>query len=73
MAPHFLHWQQINEAKRRGCKKYDFWGIDEKKWPTLTRFKKSFGGERKEYVGAWDLIFDGKFYTVYKVASLIRK
>lgn len=73
MAPHFLHWEQIIEAKKRRCIKYDFWGIDEEKWPTLTRFKKSFGGEKIEYIGAWDLIFNRKFYTVYKLASLMRK
>jgi len=73
MAPHFLHWQQINEAKKRGYIKYDFWGIDEKKWPTLTRFKKGFGGEKIEYIGARDLIFNGEFYTAYKLASLMRK
>ncbi|MDD5626921.1 MAG: peptidoglycan bridge formation glycyltransferase FemA/FemB family protein [Patescibacteria group bacterium] len=27
MAPHLLQWEQIREAKRFGCREYDFWGI----------------------------------------------
>ena len=42
MAPHLLQWHQILEAKKRRCEEYDFWGIDEKKWPGVTRFKKGF-------------------------------
>lgn len=72
MAPHFLHWEQIKAAKDRSCAEYDFWGIDERKWPTLTRFKKSFGGKEIEYVGAWDLIFRHNFYTFYRLANIIK-
>jgi lipid II:glycine glycyltransferase (peptidoglycan interpeptide bridge formation enzyme) len=49
MAPHLLQWQAILEAKELGLKYYDFWGIDEKKWPGLTRFKKGFGGQEVVY------------------------
>jgi len=27
MAPYLLQWQQINDAKKKGCEKYDFGGI----------------------------------------------
>ena len=27
MAPHLLHWEIMREAKRRGCTKYDLWGV----------------------------------------------
>jgi len=43
MAPHLLQWEAIKKAKELGYKYYDFWGIDEKKWPGVTRFKKGFG------------------------------
>ena len=44
MAPHLLHWAAIQKAKRRGLTEYDFGGVDETRWPGLTRFKKGFGG-----------------------------
>ncbi len=71
MAPHLLQWEQIKEAKKRGCVEYDFWGIDEKKWPGVTRFKKGFGGKEIEYPGAYDLVFQPIWYKIYKIARSI--
>jgi len=67
MAPHFLHWRIIREAKSRGCKVYDFWGIDEKRWPGVTRFKQSWGGFQTEAVGAWDFVIKPFWYRAYKI------
>ena len=50
--PTILTWQAIKLAKRLGCKKFDFEGIDEKRWPGFTRFKRSFGGIEVEYRGS---------------------
>lgn len=66
MAPHLLQWDQIKEAKKRGFEEYDFWGIDEEKWPGLTRFKKSFNGEEFKYPEGRDFIFKNFWYKVYK-------
>lgn len=71
MAPHLLQWHQISEAKKRGCTEYDFWGIDEKKWPGVTRFKKGFNGKEVIYPGAYDLIFQPIWYRIYKTAKKI--
>jgi len=71
MAPHLLQWEQIKEAKKRGCEEYDFWGIDEKKWPGVTRFKKGFGGREISYLGAYDLVFQPIWYSIYKIARKI--
>ncbi len=71
MAPHLLQWEQIKEAKKRGCIEYDFWGIDEKKWPGVTRFKKGFGGREVEYPGAFDLIFQPVWYKIYKIGRTL--
>ena len=65
MAPHLLQWEQIKEAKRRGCKAYDFWGFDEDKWPGVSRFKKGFGGREVSYVGTFDLILKQAWYSAY--------
>ncbi len=71
MAPHLLQWEQIREAKKRGCLEYDFWGIDEQKWPGVTRFKKGFGGCEISYPGAYDLAFQPIWYSIYKIARKI--
>ena len=70
MAPHLLQWEIIKKAKALGYHYYDFWGIDEVKWPGVTRFKKSFGGQEVNYSGTWDLPVNKIKYSLY---SLIRK
>ena len=85
MAPYLLQWQQILDAKKAGCKKYDFWGIDSSQksiklkvhkvnngWGGITRFKKGFGGYEKNYIGAYDLIFSNIGYTIYKIIKFVK-
>lgn len=50
--PTLLTWKAIKLAKKLGCKWFDFEGIDDKRWPGFTRFKKSFGGKEIEYRGS---------------------
>lgn len=51
----YLHWAAMREAKKRGLSRYDLGGIDEKRWPTLTNFKRQFRGEELDYVGNIDI------------------
>lgn len=69
MAPHLLHWQAIKEAKKRGFDYYDFWGIDEIKWPGVTKFKLGFGGSIIEYPPAVDIIYRPAWYKVYRLVK----
>lgn len=73
MAPYLLHWEIIKEAKKIGYKYYDFWGIDEKKWPGVTRFKKGFGGFEINYPGAFDLSTSKFWYKLYNLAKKFYK
>ena len=66
MAPYLLQWEIIKIAKENGYKYYDFYGIDEKKWPGVTRFKLGFGGFVKEYPGTYDFIFKPLIYNLYQ-------
>ncbi|MBI4457647.1 peptidoglycan bridge formation glycyltransferase FemA/FemB family protein [Candidatus Uhrbacteria bacterium] len=76
MAPHLLHWEIMREAKRRGCKTYDFWGVaatddGEDPWAGITRFKLGFGGRRVGYLGAWELPLRPVWYSLYRSARAI--
>ncbi|NOQ68083.1 peptidoglycan bridge formation glycyltransferase FemA/FemB family protein [Patescibacteria group bacterium] len=76
MAPYLLQWQQITDAKKAGCKKYDFWGItineEKKSWQGITKFKKGFGGYEKNYIGAYDLLFSNIGYRIYKSIKFVK-
>jgi len=69
MAPHFLQWETIKEAKKRGCLFYDFWGIDRERWPGITRFKKGFGGKELIYPGTFELPYNRIWYRIYRLAK----
>jgi len=71
MAPQLLQWYQIKLAKSLGFKYYDFHGIDENKWPGITRFKKGFGGFDYEYAGCWDLVLNKPVYYCYEILRKI--
>src|SRR3989338_2824935 len=71
MAPYLMHWEIIKWAKARGYHYYDFWGIDANRWPGVTRFKLSFGGQQVEYPGSFDLPISKFWYFVYKIARKI--
>lgn len=73
MAPYALHWHMIKLAKQKGFKCYDFYGIDEKKWPGVTRFKKGFGGKTFGFPGTYDMVFSNAWYLLYKIIRIIRR
>lgn len=73
MAPYFLQWHVIGEAKKKGCNYYDFFGISKEKWPGVTRFKKGFGGKEINYPGTFDLVFNKFNYNIYKFLRKIRR
>jgi lipid II:glycine glycyltransferase (peptidoglycan interpeptide bridge formation enzyme) len=73
MAPYALQWEVISLAKEQGFQYYDLYGIDDNKWPGVTRFKRGFGGEEIQYPGTYDVVFDKKRYWVYKIARSVRR
>lgn len=68
---YLAQWEAIKEAKKRGCKLYDFWGyIDPKKepkhpWAGPTLFKMGFGGQSYEYVKTQDLPLSWRYWLTY--------
>jgi lipid II:glycine glycyltransferase (peptidoglycan interpeptide bridge formation enzyme) len=79
---YLLQWEAIKEAKRRGCKTYNFWGIapeselEAKKdhpWKGLSLFKKGFGGYKKEYVKTQDFPLSLRYWFVYIFEQLRKR
>ena len=73
MAPHLLQWQTILKSKEKGFKYYDFGGINEKKWPGVTRFKAGFGGREYDFKGTVDFVLKPIDYRLYTLARKIRR
>ena len=73
MAPYLLQWEIIKKARAEGYKYYDFYGIDDKKWPGVTRFKLGFGGFIQEYPGTYDFIFKPIIYGLYQLLRKIKR
>lgn len=72
MAPYLIQWTAIKEAKKRGCKYYDFLGIAPQgavnhPWSGVTEFKRKFGGDELDYPKAKDLILRPFWYFLYKL------
>jgi lipid II:glycine glycyltransferase (peptidoglycan interpeptide bridge formation enzyme) len=70
MPAYAAQWEAIKEAKRRGCRFYNFGGItsslDEYEgWEGLTRFKKRFGGEEISHSELYDLVVEPFWYSLY--------
>lgn len=74
MAPYFLHWQIMQDARAAGYKQYDLFGIappDEPThaWSTVTAFKLKFGGTHVEYLPAQEIIYKPFWYFFVKMAK----
>jgi len=76
---YLIQWEAIKEAKRRGCRSYNFWGIIPQSeevgghpWKGLTLFKKGFGGREKDYVRTKDYPLSWKYWLVF-IFEQIRK
>lgn len=75
---YIIQWEAIKEAKKRGMKRYNFWGVVP---PTETQhrffgvsiFKRGFGGHEVQYVPAQDLVIDPVRYTMNAAVETVRR
>jgi len=74
-----IQWEAIAEAKRRGCKRYNFWGVTEHgqtkhRFWGVSVFKRGFGGEDVAYLPARDLVINPvKYPATYLFETARRK
>ncbi|MBI4215522.1 MAG: peptidoglycan bridge formation glycyltransferase FemA/FemB family protein [Parcubacteria group bacterium] len=72
-AAYLLQWEAIRDAKRRGHKLYNFWGIDEGSitapaghpFAGITLFKTGFGGYLRKLTPCHDLPINWKYWVNY--------
>ncbi len=73
-----IQWEIIQEAKKKGCKFYNFWGIAKREtkdhpWYGLTQFKKGFGGKLIKLHPTIDYPFSVKYYLNFVYEKIKRK
>ncbi|MEK9195886.1 MAG: peptidoglycan bridge formation glycyltransferase FemA/FemB family protein [Patescibacteria group bacterium] len=71
-----LAWYMIKDAKEKGMKTFDFYGVSEPgnkthKWASVSGFKRSFGGQDKDFGGTWDLPVSRSKYVFYRLLKTI--
>ncbi|RLE05174.1 MAG: peptidoglycan bridge formation protein FemAB, partial [Candidatus Aminicenantes bacterium] len=74
---YLLLWKAIQEAKKRNCEIFNFWGIAPKNkpkhpWQGLTFFKKGFGGYQKDLIHAQDLPMGRRYWLNWMVETFRR-
>lgn len=70
--------RMILDAKTQGQHEFDFFGIapphdPNHRWAGFSRFKQSFGGKVKEFLGTWELPAKPLHYTAYRLAHKAKK
>lgn len=76
-AAYILQWQAILDAKKRGKKYYNFWGVvppdrPNHPWKGITLFKTGFGGSNINFVHSQDIPLSLGYWKTYLIESFWR-
>ncbi len=71
---YLILWEAIKEAKKRNKEIFNFYGIVEDKpkhpWTGLSKFKKGFGGYKKELLHCQDLPLNKKYLITWLIETV---
>jgi lipid II:glycine glycyltransferase (peptidoglycan interpeptide bridge formation enzyme) len=71
---YLILWEAIKEAKKRNKEIFNFYGVIENKpkhpWAGLSKFKKGFGGYKKELVHCQDLPLNKKYLITWLIETM---
>ncbi len=86
MAPYLLQWEQMKQAKARGCTRYDLGGVHSQlaasskrpvsnSWEGITKFKIGFAPQAAITVfpGTYDVALDSLHTTLYRLFQILRR
>jgi lipid II:glycine glycyltransferase (peptidoglycan interpeptide bridge formation enzyme) len=85
MAPYLLQWQQILEATKAGCERYDFGGVktcntkhetcNKNSWQGITKFKTGFSPEAEttKFPGCYDILLKPARYNLYRALQKLKR
>lgn len=73
-----LHLEAMRDARQRGIKRYNFWGIVEEdeihhRFYGVSQFKRGFGVTELRHVPAHDLVLQPGKYLITKLIEKVRK
>ena len=73
-----LHLAAMNEARKRGCTRYNLWGIvgreeTSHRFYGVSEFKRSFGCDELKYTPAHDMVLKPLLYKATKLIETARK
>lgn len=75
---YLIQWEVIKEAKKRGMKRYNLWGVAPEgeinhRFYGVSVFKRGFGGQDIGYLHARDLVINKLSYKLNWAIETIRK
>ena len=75
---YLIQWEAIKEAKKRGLKRYNLWGVAPEGEPNhrfwgVSVFKRGFGGEDLAFLHARDLVINPILYKINWLIETVRK
>lgn len=73
MASYLLHWTIIKDAKELGYTQYDFGGIDQVRWPGITRFKRGFAGWVEKFPGLYEMPLNPIRHKLYRMLKMVKR
>ncbi len=73
-----LQWQVIQDLKKKGIKRYNFWGIapvgqTHHRYAGVTTFKTGFSNQRFTYIHAQDIPIKKIHYQINRIIESLRK
>ncbi len=71
-ATSLMRFEAMKIAKEKGCKLYDFGGVEEDKYKGVAKFKEGFGGSKVLYPEGKDIPIRKLLYYLYYIAILFK-